>query len=290
MKKENSMLNQMEECMKAEEKSLYTIRKYMSDARVFLGFIDSRSGEITKQEVLLFKQQLARSYSPGSANTKIASVNYLLRVLGKQDCMVKYFRLQHSAFREEKKMLSKEEYFALLEYAESAGDIRMCLLLQAIGSTGIRIGELEYIIVEAAQAGRAMVSNKGKSRVIMLPDALCGMLLMYASRQGISSGSIFITKHGKPMNRSNIYHAMKILCRKAGVDASKVFPHNLRHLFAVTYYDAEKDISRLADILGHSSINTTRLYTMVSTKEQEKQINSLGLCMDCTKSILQKTR
>ena len=264
------------EYLNQEEKSELTVEKYIHDARDFLLWLGE--GELKKQATLVYKSELAGQYAIASVNSKLSSVNCFLKFIGREDCCVKTVKQQRRTFLSEEKELSKEEYGRLLEAAKEKP--RLCLLMQTICSTGIRVSEHRFITVEAAQSGCANVRLKGKSRVVFLPSKLCKALLKYAKAQKIRSGSIFVTSKGKPMNRSNIWAEMKKLCDTAGVRREKVFPHNLRHLFARTYYSLEKDIVRLADILGHSSINTTRIYTMESGLIHRKQIEKMNLlCM-----------
>lgn len=258
-----------------DEKSRATIEKYLRDLRKFWEFAGKES--VCKDLAIRYKQYLTENYVPVSVNSMLASLNYFLRIMGWQDCTVKALRIQRQIFRSKERELTKAEYFRLLTVAQKRKDPRLGLLLQTICATGIRVSELQFITVEAARRGRAMVSLKGKSRQILLPSALCRSLLRYAGTRGISHGSIFVTKYGNPMDRSNILHEMKSLCEEAQVERGKVFPHNLRHLFACLYYKASKDITRLADILGHSSINTTRIYTSISGEDQIREIEQLGL-------------
>lgn len=226
---------------------------------------------------MAYKQRLAESYAVSSANSMLAAVNYYLRLIGRPDCTVKAFKLQREAFRREERELTRKEYFRLLDAAQKKGNRRLYLIMETICATAIRVSELRFITVQALRCRQAAVSMKGKTRTILLPGPLCRVLLHYASGRGIRKGSVFVTRSGRPLDRNNILHAMKALCRLAGVAASKVFPHNLRHLFAVTFYRAERDICRLADLLGHSNINTTRIYTSVSQAEQRRCIERLGL-------------
>lgn len=272
-----AMLKQFEQEMHANEMSPATIDKYLRDAA---GFLD-HAGEgcaITKDLVIAYKQSLPKTYAMTSINSMIAAVNCFLRAIGCSDCVVRSYKIQRASFREKERELTKEEYVRLIKTALDKGKLRLCLIMQTIGATGIRISELPFITVEAVYARQTKVSLKGKTRTVILPVDLCNGLKYYIKTQGIQSGSIFVTRNGKPMDRSNILHEMKALCKEAHVQESKVFPHNLRHLFATTYYKIEKDVCHLADLLGHSSINTTRVYTLVSCEEQEQQINELGLC------------
>ncbi len=272
------MLQKFEEHMRAGEKSRATIEKYLRDAGQFLEELGDGS-EITKNRVIAYKQLMAEKYVVTSVNSKLAAVNCFLRASGCEECTVRTYKVQKKSFRAKERELTREEYLRLVKTAKDRGKQQLCLLMQTICATGIRISELPFITVEALYERRAVVSLKGKTRIVLLPAELCRELMVYAKERNIRSGSIFVTRNGKPMDRSNIFHSMKKLCEDAEVDRSKVFPHNLRHLFAVTYYMAEKDVCHLADILGHSSINTTRLYTIVSSEEQEQQINRLGLLL-----------
>ena len=256
-----------------EEKSELTVEKYTKDARWFLCWLGNR--ELVKSELLIYKSVLIKQYAVASVNSKLSSVNCFLKFIGRGDCCVKTVKQQRKTFQPEEKELSKEEYSRLLSAAGK--NSRLCLLMQTICSTGIRVSEHRFITVEAAKQGYANVRLKGKSRMVFLSSKLCKVLLKYAKSQKIRSGSIFITASGKPLNRSNIWAEMKKLCRTARVSREKVFPHNLRHLFARTYYTMEKDIVRLADILGHSNINTTRIYTMESGMIHRQQIEKMNL-------------
>lgn len=260
-----------------EEKSRATIEKYMRDLKIFSGFLDGR--RITKEIVIQYKEYLIKKYKPSSVNSMLAAINCFFKGMGWYDCVVKALKIQREAFRPMERELSKEEYFRLLRAAKEKKDIRLYLLMETICSTGIRVSELRFITAEAVESGTAVVSLKGKTRTVLMSKALIGELKRYAKRNGIKSGSIFITKNGRPMDRSNILHAMKKLCKAARVDRRKVFPHNLRHLFACLFYKAAKDICRLADLLGHSNINTTRIYTCVSGDEQARQMERLGLVL-----------
>lgn len=268
------LMEQFRKRLEEDEKSEATIVKYVHDARHFLSYLEKET-EITKALVITYKQHLAVAYKLSSANSKLAAVNCFLRTTGYGDCVVKTFRMQRETFRD--KELTRKEYLLLLETARKKGKRRLFLLMETIGATGIRVSELPFITVEALKIRRASVSLKGKTRMVILPEKLCRELGSYAEDRQIKSGSIFVTRNGRVMDRSNILHEMKALCREAGVEEEKVFPHNFRHLFAVTYYNAERDICHLADQLGHSNINTTRIYTLTSCEEQERQIDRLGL-------------
>ncbi len=270
------MISTFKEELKAEEKSKATIEKYVRDAGSFIRFI-GEGQMLTKDTVISYKQHLKEKYAIASAYSMLVAVNRFLCFLGCKDCTVKVFKMQKAVFRPKEREMSKEEYLRLVKTARDKGKFRLCLIMQTICATGIRISELPFVTVEGLSSRRTVVSLKGKSRVVILPAQLCRELRQYARQNQISSGSIFVTKNGRPIDRSNILHDMKTLCEEADVDRRKVFPHNLRHLFALTYYKLEKDVCRLADILGHSNINTTRIYTLVSCEEQEQQIDGLGL-------------
>lgn len=257
-----------------EEKSTATREKYLRDAWSFFAFADN--GEITKELVVVWKKKLVESgYAVRSINSMLVSINSLLSFLGLSNCKVKNIRTQRQIYCTEDKELTKAEYLRLL--SASKNNERLNLVLQTICGTGIRVSELRYFTVEAIRRGEVTVDCKNKTRTILVPGKLKNILLNYAKRCGITAGAIFITRTGKPLNRSNIWAAMKKLCESAGVKPTKVFPHNLRKLFARTFYGIEKDIAKLADILGHSSINTTRIYIMTTGIEHRRRIDRLGL-------------
>ena len=215
--------------------------------------------------------------APSTINTALAALNGLFRFLGWEDCRAKFLKVQRRIFRAPERELTRAEYARLLAAAKNSGDARLALLMESICATGIRVSEVKYLTVEAAQCGRAEIALKGKIRTILLPAKLCRKLLKYAKKQKIAHGEIFLTTGGKGMDRRQIWSAMKRLCRKAGVAPSKVFPHNLRHLFATAYYRVYRDIVKLADMLGHSSIETTRIYLVESGAEHQRQLDRLGL-------------
>lgn len=268
------MITWFKEELTKEERSLATIQKYVHDLNVFLLFLCGKE-VFTKKTVIEYKQQLQEKYAVTSVNSMLAALNRFFRMAGWEDCIVKSLKVQREAFRDRE--LTKEEYYRLLRAAKNRGNRRLYLVMQTICSTGIRVSELPFITAESLRTRRAVVSLKGKTRTVILPAELCRELKLYVKEKDIQRGSIFITRNGIPLDRSNILHDMKALCEEAEVDPGKVFPHNLRHLFAVTYYQAEKDLSHLADLLGHTSVNTTRIYTLVNSREQEKQIDRLGL-------------
>lgn len=258
-----------------EEKSKATQEKYIRDVTSFVKWNMGR--ELTKQRILEYKEYLIGSYAPASVNSMLSSLNRFFTYNEWFDCRVKQLKIQKQIFASEKKELTKAEYNKLLQAALSQDNRRLYMLMQTICSTGIRVSELQYITVEAVNNGQAVIRCKGKMRVVMLTHELCKALKSYLREEKIKSGSVFVSKNGNPLNRSNIWHDMKKLCEAAGVDKNKVFPHNLRHLFARTYYSIEKDIVRLADILGHSNINTTRIYTIETGEIHRKQLQKLGL-------------
>jgi len=259
--------------LKDAEKSALTIEKYLRDAGNFLTWLGPR--ELEKRAVLEYKAYLTERYAPASVNSMLSALNAYVLFLGRMDCRVKILRQQRRMFCSERKELSREEYQRLVNAAQ--GKPKLQLLLQTLCATGIRVSEHRFITVEAAKRGVAEVSCKGKLRTVLLPRKLCRALLKYAKRAGIRQGSLFVTRRGTPLDRSYIWAEMKKLCKAADVLAEKVFPHNLRHLFARTYYAMEKDIVRLADLLGHASINTTRIYTVESGEVHRRQIEKMQL-------------
>jgi site-specific recombinase XerD len=226
-----------------------------------------------------FRDHIAEEYALSSCNSMIASVNCFFRLSERGEYKLKGFRMQRELYRPDKIELTKEEYRRLLEAARQKGNERLYMIMLTLGSTGIRISELPFITIESLDSRRARVSLKGKSRTVILPGDLCHRLAQYADMRKITSGSIFVTRSGRPVDRSNILHDMKRLCKAAKVNEEKVFPHNFRHLFAVTYYKAERDLGHLADILGHSNINTTRIYTAETESVLADTIEKLGLLL-----------
>ena len=262
--------------LKEEEHTQSTIQKYLRDVYAFTGWLEGRA--VTKELAAQWKEMLLSSgCAPATVNSKLSAINGFFRFLGREDCKVKFLKIQRQIFRDRSRELTREEYLRLVQAAKRLGRCRLEMLIETICATGIRVSEVQYITVEAAREGRAEISLKGKIRVILLPDKLCKKLLKYAKKQKITSGEIFITKSGKSLSRRQIWREMKQLCEHAGVEASKVFPHNLRHLFATAYYRAYKDIVKLADILGHSSIETTRIYLVANGEEHARQLERLGL-------------
>ena len=257
-----------------EEKSEATIEKYIRDIIKFRMWVSGKT--LNKKIVLEYKQFLIENYAPTSVNSMLSSINSFFEYNEWFDCKVKALKIQKQTFSTEDKELTKSEYERLLKAAKQNENHRLYYLMQTICSTGIRVSELRFITVEAIKSRQARINCKGKVRMIWLPGELCKILLRYVKENNIKTGSVFQTRNGKPLNRSNIWSDMKKLCKMAGVSEKKVFPHNLRHLFARTYYSIQKDIVRLADILGHSNVNTTRIYTMESGIVHRRQIQKLG--------------
>ncbi len=258
-----------------EEKSRATIEKYLRDLRSLYRFAGGRT--LDKGLMLEFKKNLAEQYAPRSVNSILGAVNTFLRFARWEDLRVKQLRVQTQAFCSDDRELTRQEYGALVREAARRQNRRLALILQTICSSGIRISELKFITVEAAIRGEAVVSCKGKIRRIFLVPELRRKLQAYAREQKLTSGCIFVTKSGRPVDRSNIWRDMKALCEGAGVSPTKVFPHNLRHLFARIFYGLEKDIAKLADVLGHSNINTTRIYIISTGAEHRKKMENMRL-------------
>lgn len=262
--------------LRREERSKSTVEKYSREISLFLQWLDGRS--IDQEQVIQWKHHLMEmDYTPSTINGMLVELNRFLVFIGHPECKVATLKLQRRLFREEKRDLAKEEYVRLIETAKSKGKERLALLMETICATGIRVSEVQYITVEAAQQGRAEISLKGKIRTILLPGKLCKKLLKYAKKKKTVSGEIFLTRNGTGLSRKQIWAEMKAICKLAGVAASKVFPHNLRHLFAKTFYRVTHDVAKLADLLGHSSIETTRIYLVSAGAEHEKLLNSLRL-------------
>ena len=259
-----------------EEKSAATVEKYLRDVRAFSVYMGKNP--VTKEAVVGYKKYLQdRNYAVRSINSMLASVNSFLSFLHWQDCRVKFLKQQKQVYSPEEKELTKAEYLRLLEAARR--NPRLHLLMQTICATGIRVSELQYFTLEKVRQGEIAVDCKGKTRIILLPGKLRKLLLQYAAGQKIRSGMIFVDRNGKSLSRGSIWAQMKALCARARVNPSKVFPHNLRKLFARTFYSMEKDIAKLADILGHSSIDTTRIYIMTTGTEHRRKIEKLGLVL-----------
>ena len=271
-----ALLEKFREHLILEERSDATIEKYCRDVVVFMAYADG--AEITKELAIAYKNKLKDGgYKVRSINSMLASINSLFAFLGWHDLKVKSIKVQQQIFCPEEKELTKAEYMRLVNTAKAKHNERLCLILQTICGTGIRVSELQFITVEAAKRGEATVSCKGKTRSVFIVRELQKKLLRYAAEQGIESGCIFITRGGKPISRTNIWRDMKSLCVEANVNPNKVFPHNLRHLFARVFYGIEKDIAKLADILGHSSINTTRIYIISTGTEHRQRMENMRL-------------
>ena len=259
-----------------EEREPATIEKYLREAGAFALWLGDRP--VTREAAGLWKEHLAaRGCQPGTINGKLAALNKFFSFLGWGDCRVKYLRVQKRLFRSDHRELTREDYARLLTAAHRLGRERLALLIETICATGIRVSELRYITVETVRAGRAEVALKGKIRTILLPGKLCRKLGKYARKRQIASGEIFLTRSGRGLSRRQIWAEMKAICAKAGVEPSRVFPHNLRHLFARTFYRACRDVAKLADILGHSSMDTTRIYLISTGAEHARQLDRLGL-------------
>lgn len=269
------MIAEFKEHLILEERSVATIQKYIRDVKAFMAY--AQNSAITKETVIAYKKYLQENYAVRSVNSMLASINSFFSFFGWNDLKVKSLKLQQQVFCPEEKELTKEEYTRLCRAAVRKHNERLNLILQTICGTGIRVSELQFITVEAARCGEAVVSCKAKTRTVFLVKALRQKLLRYAAEQGIESGMIFVTRTGKPISRTNIWREMKALCVEANVNPEKVFPHNLRHLFARVFYGIEKDIAKLADILGHSSINTTRIYIISTGTEHRQRMENMRL-------------
>lgn len=269
-------VSQFENHLRMEEKAQNTIEKYIRDITAFAEYLCGKA--ISKELAIAYKQHLQDSgYAVRSINSIIASINALFGFVGLYNCRLKSLKIQKQIYCPEEKELTKTEYVRLINAAKYKKNERLSLLIQTICGTGIRVSELQYITVEAVKSGEAVVSLKGKTRTVFIVRELRQKLLRYAAEQEIKSGLIFITRTGKPLSRTNIWREMKSLCESAGVNPQKVFPHNLRHLFARVFYSIEKDIAKLADILGHSSINTTRIYIIATGNEHRKRMENMRL-------------
>lgn len=263
--------------LELQEKSTSTIEKYTRDVKAFSAYTENAA--ITKEKVIAYKKYLRNNYAVRSVNSMLASINSLFSFLGWHDLRVKSLKLQQQVFCPEEKELTKAEYARLCKTAERRHNERLNLILQTICGTGIRVSELQFITVEAVKNGEAIVNCKAKTRAVFIVKELKQKLLRYAAEQNIKSGMIFVTRTGKPISRTNIWREMKDLCEEANVNPKKVFPHNLRHLFARVFYGIEKDIAKLADILGHSSINTTRIYIISTGTEHRKRMENMRLIL-----------
>lgn len=270
--------------MLENEKSTATIEKYIRDILAFCRWNQNQS--INRIQILEWKQYLVNLYAVSSVNSMLAALNSYFRFKGWEQLRVKPVRQQKQLYRETERDISRCEYMQLLQEAGKCGDERLKLVMETICSTGIRISELPFITAEAVFHGKAFVDCKNKKRIIFIPTKLQSLLKKYMKKHHISSGPVFLTRNGTVLNRSNIWRSMKRLCKRAGIDCKKVFPHNLRHLFAKTFYNTGKDLAKLADVLGHSRIETTRIYVMENGREHERMIEMLGLTEDCMPPIL----
>lgn len=269
-------IEQFEAYLHKEERSNGTVDNYIRNVRELAAWLAGQA--VTKEQLVAWKDALqAKRLQPTTVNAKLAAIGCFLRVMGWQDCQVRFLRVQRRVFREKEKELTREEYEKLLAAAQQQGSERLALLLETICATGVRVSEVQYITVEAARRGRAEVTMKGKIRTILIPNKLCRKLLKYAKQTKTASGKIFLTRNGTALSRKQIWAEMKSLCQAAGVSPGKVFPHNLRHLFATVFYRACHDIVKLADVLGHSRIETTRIYLVTTGFEYAKQLEQLGL-------------
>ena len=275
----SDQLMEFQQYLRSEERVSGTIDKYLRDIRSFAAWLGERP--VGKAVCAGWKEQLqTEGLCPETVNSKLSALNKFLGFSGRAECRVKYLRIQRRLFRRTERELSRPDYFRLLETANSLGKTRLALLMETICATGIRVSEVRYITVEAVNAGRAEISLKGKIRTILIPGKLRRKLQKYAKKQKIVSVEIFLTRNGKGLSRRQIWAEMKYICGKAGVAASKVFPHNLRHLFAKTFYKACRDVVQLADVLGHSSVETTRIYLISTGDEYVRRMDRLNLIFD----------
>lgn len=258
-----------------EERSPATLEKYLREVRQFAAFLGGR--EVTRELAAAWREELSARQSPATVNGKLTALDRLLAFLGWEDCRVKHLRVQRQLFRDSARELSREEYARLVETARRLGRGRLSLLMETICATGIQVSEVRYITAEAVREGRTEIALKGKIRTILLPGKLCRKLEKYARQKKITSGELFLTRSGRPMSRKQIWAEMKGVCRAAGVAPSKVFPHNLRHLFARCFYRVSRDVAKLADVLGHSSIETTRIYLISTGAEHARTLDQLRL-------------
>ena len=289
--KKTEMENKIEaylEHLEMEERCAATVAQYRREVHAFLvwaagcdagGAEDAEAGEITKETVIRYKDELKDAYKPATVNAKLAALNGFFTFLGQPELKVKQLKVQRQAYCSQEKELTQEEYGKLVTAAKNQGNEKLALLIQTLCATGIRVSELKFITAEAVETGEAQIRLKGKTRIILLPGKLRKLLRKYIRKQKIRTGPIFVSRNGNPLNRSNIWRMMKNLCEEAGVDPKKVFPHNLRHLFARTFYSIDHDIARLADILGHSSIEPTRIYIITTSREHQKLLDRMSLVL-----------
>lgn len=274
-------LEEFRKQLKDEEKSETTIRQYLKDVSGMASWAKARNADaLTKELVMDYKEELTACCTPATVNARLCGLNKFFSFAGCPECKVRLLRLQRDSFASAAREMTYEDYVQLLKTAYRKGDRRLQLIILTIGCTGIRVSELSAITVEALEKEEAVIRLKGKIRRILLPGRLCEILGQYAETRNIKSGPIFITRCGNPVNRTNLWKMMKNVCEEAGVSPEKVFPHNIRHLFARRYYDNTKDIAKLADILGHSSIETTRIYIRSTGEEERRQIEATGMLVD----------
>lgn len=268
-------INSFRRYLVEEERAYATVDKYVRDVCAFGKWLDGKL--MTKENVLMYKKQLVEVYAVSSVNSVLSSLNSYFVFVNRLELKVKLLKVQKSIFADKSRLLTQAEYERLVDAAYRMKNKRAYYLMQTVCSCGIRVSEIKYITVEALKDRQAVINSKGKTRIVLIPSSLCKALLNYAAENHVKSGAVFVTLKGKPIDRTNVWKIMKSLCEAAAVPKEKVFPHNLRHLFARTYYKQQRDIVRLADILGHSSVNTTRVYTMETGDIHRRQIQSLGL-------------
>lgn len=266
------------EYLQEEERSTATMEKYLREIRKFTIWLGNAA--VSKAAVAQWKENLlSEGYSPSTVNGKLTALDRFFSFAGWKDCSVRHLKLQRRLFQDDSRELTRSEYGRLIAAAEKMEKERLVLLMESICSTGIRVSEVRYFTVEAAEQGRAEISLKGKIRTILIPGKLRRKLLKYAQKYKIVSGEIFLTRDGKSLSRKQIWAEMKALCKEAGVAPSKVFPHNLRHLFARAFYRVCRDVAKLADVLGHSSIETTRTYLISTGAEHARTLDLLHLIL-----------
>ncbi len=277
MKKEitESKIHNFEQTLRESEHSEATIEKYTAALRNLMYFLQGE--EITKIRLIKFRDMLKMNHSAQTVNGAISAINGYLDMIGLSDCKLKLLKVQKQDFCLDAKEMTREEYNRLVNAARQQKRYRLLLLMETICATGIRVSEVKYITVEAAKSGKAEIAMKGKIRTILLPHKLCKKLLVYAKRQGVFSGEIFLTRNGTSLSRKQIWAEMKAICEEAKVEPGKVFPHNLRHLFARCFYQSSKDIVKLSNVLGHSSVETTRIYLKTTEQEHLQTLDRLRL-------------
>lgn len=272
-------IHQFKRELRQNEKMGSTITKYMCDIRKFQNYLNGR--EVTKELAVEYKEYLRScgKYKISSINTFLVVLNRFCECMGWYDVKVKHIKIQNETFCPEKKCMGRQDYVKLVRSAKAAGNLRLAMIILTLACTGARISELIHFQVDTLRSGMVQIYNKGKSRIILMPDDLRRELLVYAQKSGIKKGPLFQTRNGRPVNRSNIWREMKALGERTDVDEEKVFPHNFRHLFARTFYEMKKDIATLADILGHSNISTTRNYLKSTGEEHRKELNRMKMAV-----------